>query len=72
MTVGATAVVGEGVTVAHDAVIGAGAIVGDGVRIGASAVIGMGAVVTHDVPPRATWVGVPARSLHAIVTEAGS
>lgn len=60
------------VHVERNAYIGAGASVREGVRIGANSVIGMGAVVTHDVPVGATWVGVPARSIRARVTEAGS
>jgi UDP-2-acetamido-3-amino-2,3-dideoxy-glucuronate N-acetyltransferase len=42
--------------------IGSGAVILGGVRIGAGALVGAGAVVTHDVPPRATVAGVPARS----------
>ena len=33
----------------------------DGVRIVHGAIVGSGAVVTHDVPPYAIVVGVPAR-----------
>lgn len=40
--------------------IGAGAILLPGVTIGMDAMVGAGAVVTHDVPPNATVVGVPA------------
>jgi UDP-2-acetamido-3-amino-2,3-dideoxy-glucuronate N-acetyltransferase len=41
--------------------IGSGALIMCGVTVGAGATIGAGAVVTHDVPPGATVVGVPAR-----------
>lgn len=33
----------------------------DGLTIGDGAIVGAGAVVTHDVPPYAIAVGVPAR-----------
>ncbi|MFZ4515965.1 MAG: NeuD/PglB/VioB family sugar acetyltransferase [Acidimicrobiia bacterium] len=60
------------VRVGRNAYVGAGACVREGVCIGPNATIGMGAVVTRDVPDSATWVGVPARSIRARVTEAGS
>jgi sugar O-acyltransferase (sialic acid O-acetyltransferase NeuD family) len=40
--------------------VGAGAIVKQQKRVGGQAIIGMGAVVCKDVPPGATWVGIPA------------
>ena len=42
-------------------VVGTGAIVLGAINIGDGARIGAGSVVIHDVPPRATAVGVPAR-----------
>ena len=43
--------------------IGSGATILGGVRIGRGALVGAGAVVTSDVPPGATVVGNPARTL---------
>lgn len=43
------------------ATIGANATVVCGVTVGAYAMVGAGAVVTHDVPPHALVLGVPAR-----------
>lgn len=51
------------VTCGESAFIGTGASVIRGIEIGARAVVGAGAVVIEDVPPDATVVGVPARSL---------
>jgi phosphonate metabolism protein (transferase hexapeptide repeat family) len=51
------------VTIGPDVWIGHDAIIMPGVTIGAGAAIGSGAVVTHDVPPYAIVVGVPARIL---------
>lgn len=42
--------------------IGGGALLLPGVRIGDDAVIGAGSVVTHDVPPGAKVMGVPAKA----------
>jgi UDP-2-acetamido-3-amino-2,3-dideoxy-glucuronate N-acetyltransferase len=50
-----------GTVVKRGASIGSGAVILCGVTIGEDAQIGAGAVVTHDVPPRATVTGVPAR-----------
>lgn len=47
--------------IGNDVWIAAGAQILHKVRIGDGAVIGGGAVVTHDVPPYAIVVGVPAR-----------
>ena len=41
--------------------IGSHAIVLPGIEIGDNAIIGAGAVVTHNVPPKTTVVGIPAR-----------
>lgn len=49
-------------TVKQGASIGSGAVILCGVTIGEGACVGAGAVVTHDVPARATVVGVPART----------
>ena len=47
--------------IGHDTWIGHGAIIMPAVSVGTGSVIGAGAVVTHDVPPYAIAVGVPAR-----------
>ena len=44
-----------------DVWLGANAVVRQGISVGHGAVIGAGAIVTHDVPPYAIAVGVPAR-----------
>ncbi len=67
-------VIGDGVTVAHSAIIhackigdecliGAGAIVFDGARVGKHSILGVGAVVPEGsvIPARSVAVGVPAR-----------
>jgi hypothetical protein len=51
------------VMLGNDVWIGHGAVVLPGVAVGNGAAIGAGAVVTHDVPPFAIVVGVPARVL---------
>lgn len=47
--------------IGNDVWIGTNAIIHPGITIGHGAVIGSGAVVTHDVPPYAIVVGVPAK-----------
>lgn len=47
--------------VEDDVSIGSGAIIMCGVRLGAGCLIGAGAVVTHNVAPRQTVIGLPAR-----------
>src|SRR5437867_9202041 len=67
-------VIGNGVTVAHNAIIhacrigdecliGAGAIVFDGARVGTHSILGVGAVVPEGktIPARSVAFGVPAR-----------
>ena len=49
------------VTIGNDVWIGMNVVIMDGITIGDGAVIGAGAIVTHDVPPYAVAVGVPAR-----------
>ena len=48
-------------SIGNDVWIAAGAQILNPVKIGDGAVIGAGAIVTHDVPPYAIAVGVPAR-----------
>jgi UDP-3-O-[3-hydroxymyristoyl] glucosamine N-acyltransferase len=69
--------IGVDCEVAPNAVIGGCCTIGDRVRIGMNASIvphvtigngarvGAGSVVTRDIPPGETWIGVPARRLHA-------
>ncbi len=45
----------------NDVWIGANVLVKQGVTIGNGAIVGMGSVVTHDIPPYAIAVGVPAK-----------
>jgi len=54
---------GGEVTVEEGALVGIGATVLPRRRLGAWSVVGAGAVVLHDIPARATAVGVPARPL---------
>ncbi len=51
------------VTIEAGAFLGIGATVVPNVRIGCEAIVGAGSVVVDDVPPLATVVGVPARSI---------
>ena len=51
----------ERTVVGRGASIGTNATIMGGVTIGAYALVGAGAVVTHDVPPYAIVIGVPAR-----------
>lgn len=44
-----------------DVWIGANAVIMQGVHIGIGAIVGANAVVTHDIPPYAVAVGVPAK-----------
>lgn len=57
------------IVIGNDVWIGTGAIILPEVRIGDGAIIGAGAVVTHDVPPYAVVVGVPARILRYRFTQ---
>ena len=67
-------VIGDGVTVAHGAIvhacrigdeclIGAGAIIFDGAKVGTHSIIGVGSVVLEGrtIPPRSVAVGAPAK-----------
>jgi carbonic anhydrase/acetyltransferase-like protein (isoleucine patch superfamily) len=69
-------VIGNGVTVAHSAIVhacrigyeclvGAGAIIFDGAKIGTHSIIGVGSVVLEGrtIPPRSVAVGAPAKVL---------
>lgn len=51
------------ITIGFDVWLGARATVLQGVTVGDGATIGAGSVVTHDVAPRATVVGLPARPI---------
>src|SRR6266571_2059862 len=68
------AVIGNGVTVAHSAIVhacrigdeclvGAGAIIFDGAKVGIHSIIGVGSVVLEGrtIPPRSVAVGAPAK-----------
>src|SRR5229473_7430916 len=68
------ALIGNGVTVAHSAIVhacrigdeclvGAGAIIFDGAKVGTHSIIGVGSVVLEGrtIPPRSVAVGVPAQ-----------
>lgn len=47
--------------IGSDVWLGANVVVKQGVKIGTGAVVGANAVVTHDIPPYAIAVGVPAK-----------
>lgn len=79
---GAPVLIGNGVTVAHravvhgtivedDVLIGMGAIVLSGARIGSESLIGAGALVTGGtvIPPRSLVLGLPARVVREITDE---
>jgi acetyltransferase-like isoleucine patch superfamily enzyme len=51
----------RGATLRRACRVGAGAVLTPGVEVGEEAFVAAGAVVTHDVPPRAVVMGVPAR-----------
>ena len=55
--------------VRRNASIGSNATILAGLVIGEGALVGAGAVVTHDVPPGALVVGVPARQVTASPTK---
>jgi carbonic anhydrase/acetyltransferase-like protein (isoleucine patch superfamily) len=72
-------VVGNGVTVAHSAIVhackigdeclvGAGAIIFDGATIGTHSIIGIGSVVLEGrtIPPRSVAVGAPAQVMRRV------
>jgi len=61
--VGPAVTLGGNVTLGMRVLAGAGATILPGTRIGDDATVGAGAVVTADVPPRSTFVGVPARQI---------
>ena len=56
-------------TIGNDVWIGAHVQIKSGVTIGDGAVIGAGAVVTHDIPPYAIAVGVPAKLVRCRFSE---
>lgn len=62
-TLAAGVTLGGSVRVGEAAYIGMNASVRQGLHIAAEAIVGMGAVVLGDVPPGATWAGVPARGI---------
>ena len=53
------------VKVGDQVMVGAAATILPCLTVGQEAVIGAGSVVTHDIPPRVTVVGVPARIVRA-------
>src|SRR6266700_223823 len=76
------AVIGNGVTVAHSAIVhacriadeclvGAGAIIFDGAKVGTHSIIGVGSVVLEGrtIPPRSVAVGAPAKVMRRATDE---
>jgi acetyltransferase-like isoleucine patch superfamily enzyme len=59
----------RGATLRRACRVGAGAVLTPGVEIGEEAFVAAGAVVTHDVPPRAVVMGVPARVVREVPGE---
>lgn len=57
------AALGGNVTVGELTLVGLGARIVPGVVVGRSSVVGAGAAVIRDVPPNATYAGVPARPI---------
>lgn len=51
------------VLIGNDVWLGVNSVIFPGVTVGDGAIIGAGAIVSHDVPPYAVVVGVPARIL---------
>jgi maltose O-acetyltransferase len=45
------------------AFIGVHCVILPGITIGDNSIVGAGSVVTHDIPPRTTFAGVPARQI---------
>lgn len=56
----------KGPIIRRAARIGLGSKLAPGIEIGENAEIGVGSVVLKDIPPRQTWVGVPARFLRMV------
>jgi acetyltransferase-like isoleucine patch superfamily enzyme len=65
-TVCAGVAVGGDVWIGDQAYIGMNASIRERSMIGAAATIGMGAAVLGNVPPRQTWVGIPAQPLRSV------
>lgn len=59
----------RGVTLRRACRVGGGVVMTPGVEIGEEAFVAAGAVVTHDVPPRAVVMGVPARVVRKVPDE---
>jgi acetyltransferase-like isoleucine patch superfamily enzyme len=56
----------NGVTLRRACRVGGGVVLTPGVEVGEEAFVAAGAVVTHDVPPRAVVMGVPARVVRKV------